>query len=140
MTRAGKPTNTPAGINGVPGMPLAAFNPWNWLALMTPSTSSLAALKVAESALQAWRANSDAMRAALRARQDSWLAQLETPLTREAEAPSEETQANGVIEAEQVDFVTPMLDVTRAYGRVGKAFIVAQRDTLRAFTQADKPH
>jgi hypothetical protein len=30
--------------------------------------------------------------------------------------------------------------VTRAYGRMGKAFIVAQRDTMRAFTDAEKPH
>nr|HRK65523.1 hypothetical protein [Terricaulis sp.] len=36
--------------------------------------------------------------------------------------------------------VQPMLEVTRAYGRVGRAFIVAQRDTMRAFTDAGKPH
>ena len=143
MARTRKSINTAVpGMNGVVGMPLAALNPWNWLALMAPSTSSLAVLKGAETALQAWRANADAMRAALRARQDSLLALLEAQPRGDAngQTPPEEAEENGAHQAEQADFVTPILDVTRAYSRVGKAFIVAQRDTMRAFTQTGKPH
>ncbi len=141
MTRARKSATTSAnGISSLPGMPLAAFNPWNYLAIMAPSTASLAAFKGAETMLKAWRANSDIIREALRARQDSFLAMLEAPPAREPEAALEALPENTAAQSEPADFVTPMLDVTRAYSRVGKAFIVAQRDTMRAFTQAGKPH
>jgi hypothetical protein len=33
-----------------------------------------------------------------------------------------------------------MVEATRAYNRVGRAFIVAQRDTLRAWSQPENPH
>ena len=52
----------------------------------------------------------------------------------EAEAPAEAAAANDHAEATAALLVRPMMEVTRAYSRVGRAFIVAQRDTMRAFT------
>lgn len=122
-------------------MPFPALNPLNWWVLATPKISMLASLKGAQATLQAWRSSSDGMRAMLRAQQEALLAMWAAPNAPEGE-PSSETKATAesAPRSGAADFVTPMLDVTRAYGRVGKAFIIAQRDTMRAFTQTEKPH
>lgn len=122
-------------------MPFPALNPLNWWALAAPKNSMLASLKGAQATLEAWRSSSDSLRAMLRAQQDALLAMWDAPAASEDEASTEgDTAAESAPRPDAADFVTPMLDVTRAYGRVGKAFIIAQRDTMRAFTHAEKPH
>lgn len=130
------------GMAGIQLMPFPALNPWNWWALAAPRNAALAAAQGAQVALDAWRCGADACRYALRQQQDLMLHFWEAP-AQEAEAEGAEADAeparNGDAERE-ADFVTPMMEATRAYSRVGKAFIVAQRNTLRAFTETTKPH
>lgn len=142
MARTRKPASLASdGMAWLQVMPFPALNPLNWWALTTPQNSVLASLKGAQATLQAWRSSSDSMRAMMRAQQDALLAMWDAPEAAGDEASSEaDTAAEGAPRTEAADFVTPMLDVTRAYGRVGKAFIIAQRDTMRAFTRAEKPH
>jgi hypothetical protein len=127
---------------GLQLMPFPALNPWNWWALAAPRNAALAAANGAQVALDAWRCGADAARCALRQQQDLMLHFWETPAT-EAEAEGVENKAeaasNGAA-GREADFVTPMMEATRAYSRVGKAFIVAQRNTLRALTETAKPH
>jgi hypothetical protein len=142
MTRARK-LNTPVndGMNLLQVMPFPAFNPWNWWALAAPQNAWRASLHTTQLVLQMWRVSADGMRALVREQQDAMLAMAREPLTATAEAEIEApAEAADEIEAQAADFVTPMLDVTRAYGRAGKAFIVAQRNTMRAFAGAAKPH
>lgn len=140
MVRTRKAANLASdGMAWLQVMPFPALNPWNWWALAAPKNSMLASLKGAQATLQAWRSGSDSMRALMRAQQDALLAMLVAPAASEDESSSD-ADAPAESRADAADFVTPMLDVTRAYGRAGKAFIIAQRDTLRAFTQTEKPH
>jgi hypothetical protein len=130
-------------------MPFPAFTPLNWWALATPRNALLASLNNARLALDAWRAGADGLRAMARLQQDELLRMVEAPL--EAEQP-EAANLDGEsvpepVKDEQADasvaaslLVQPMIEVTRAYGRVGRAFIVAQRDTMRAFAPPSKPH
>jgi hypothetical protein len=147
MARTKKtPTLSADGMNWLQLMPFPAANPMNWWALARPHNSVLAAMSGAHAALQSWRTGADALRAMVRAQQDAMLAMMEQSLARRDEGEADPTpaerkaEANGVDAAEPVDFVTPMLEATRAYGRVGKAFIVAQRNTLRAFNPPHAPH
>lgn len=123
-------------------MPFPALNPWNWWALTAPRNAALAAAKGAQVAVEACRCYSDAARIMVRQQQDLMLRWWETPANAAeasaAAAASEQTNASSA--QAQADFVTPMMEVTRAYSRAGKAFIVAQRNSLRAFTQPEKPH
>lgn len=142
MPRTHKTTHVDDGMNLLQVMPFPAFNPWNWWALAAPRNAALAALSGAQSAVQAWRCGADAVRTALRAQQDAIVTALSATLV-QSEQPS--APDNGAVEseeqrAESVAFVAPMLAATRAYSTMGKAFIIAQRDTLRAFSGADKPH
>lgn len=142
MARAQKTDSGPDGMSWVALMPFPAFNPLNWWALGTPANAMAASLHATRLALDAWRAGSDGMRAMVRAQQDVMLDMIakpdgEAPARAEsADAESEEAAATSPAAA----LVQPMLEVTRAYGRMGRAFIVAQRDTMRAFTDAGKPH
>ncbi|MEQ1617202.1 MAG: hypothetical protein ABL883_02520 [Terricaulis sp.] len=142
MARTRKSANLASdGMAWLQVMPFPALNPLNWWAMTSPKNSMLASLKGAQATLQAWRSSSDSLRAMMRAQQDALLAMCVTPTASEDEASSEaDAAAENAPRTEAADFVTPMLDVTRAYGRVGKAFIIAQRDTMRAFTQTEKPH
>ncbi len=143
MARTRKAANLASdGMAWLQVMPFPALNPLNWWALTAPQNSALASLKGAQATLQAWRSSSDSMRAIMRAQQDALLAMWDAPtaLDGEASPESDTTTTESPPRTEAADFVTPMLDVTRAYGRVGKAFIIAQRDTMRAFTQVEKPH
>ncbi len=135
------------GMTWLPLMPFPAFNPLNWWALTSPRNIMLASLNTTRIALDAWRASTDGMRAVMRLQQDELIKMAETRF----EAPAEQAESAAAPQAEgestpaPASFVSPMFDpmleATRAYGRVGKAFIVAQRDTMRAFTQdAAKPH
>ncbi len=142
MARTRKAANLASdGMAWLQVAPFPALNPWNWWALTAPKNSMLASLKGAQATLQAWRRSTDSMRAMIRAQQDALIAMLDAPAASEDEPSSEShTAAESAPRADAADFVTPMLDVSRAYGRVGKAFIIAQRDTMRAFTRAEKPH
>lgn len=138
MTRARK-TNTPNdGMALLQLMPFPAFNPLNWGALGSPRNAVLASLHTTRLAFDAWRASADSMRAMMRLQQDEWLRLLEVRM---------DASANGARHAENVaapegepsvdplpPLFNPVMEATRAYGRVGRAFIVAQRDTMRAFT------
>lgn len=139
MARAPKSSNPgPDGMSWIALMPFPAFNPLNWWALASPANAFAANLHATRAALDAWRASADGVRALVRAQQDAMLAMTET----EKEAPAAQDGAAEPAEETIVstEFVRPMLEVTRAYGRVGRAFIVAQRDTMRAFAEAGKPH
>lgn len=133
----------PDGMSWVTLMPFPALNPLNWWALASPANALRASLHNTQMALNTWRAGADGLRAMVRAQQDAMLA-----LTAERAATSKETPAEEHHEtleeadsaAVAAEFARPMLEMTRAYGRVGTAFIVAQRDTMRAFTGAETPH
>jgi hypothetical protein len=145
MSRARKPAETPDGMSWIALMPFPAFNPLNWWALATPEHALKASLHNTRLALDAWRAGADGMRAMLRTQQDTLLSMAAAPVAEREEAGGEARADDAQAAADDApaaaaDFVRPMLEVTRAYGRVGKAFIVAQRDTMRAFTEAGKPH
>lgn len=145
MARARKSSLAADGMGLLQVMPFPALNPWNWWALAAPRNAMLAGMHNCHAALQAWRVGADCMRAAVREQQDAMLALWETPPASEPEheaeaAPADVAAANGAHKAEAADFMTPMLEATRAYGRVGKAFIVAQRNTMRAFAETGKPH
>jgi hypothetical protein len=86
-------------------------------------------------------APADSLRALVRLQQDEALRALSAQIERRAENLEEvETgePAEEVVEAPF--FVQPMIEATRAYSRVGRAFIVAQRDTLRAFAPREEAH
>jgi hypothetical protein len=130
------------GMSLVTLMPFPALNPLNWWALAHPANAMRAAMHTTRLALDTWRAGADGMRALVRAQQDSLLnIAAARPASAKAPEPTPEKAAERQdAEAAAAVFVSPMLEVTRAYGRVGKAFIVAQRDTMRAFADAGKPH
>lgn len=142
MTRAKKASLAADGMAQLPMAPFPAFNPWNWWALMTPANALAATLHNTNACLQAWRNGADCMRAMLREQQDAALALISAQPAKDAQA--DDALPNGAAEtaapAEAADFVTPMVEATRAYGRVGRAFIVAQRNSLRAFTKAADLH
>lgn len=144
MAQSRKTALAADGMAGLQMMPFPALNPWNWWALARPSVATHAALYGASATMQAWRIGADGMRAVVRAQQDGLLAiwapseASNEPVAPEASAQRMETQRESAAPASTS--VAPMLEATRAYGRIGKAFIVAQRDTLRAFTEASKPH
>lgn len=143
MARVAKPASTPDGMSLVALAPFPAFNPLNWWALASPVNAMRAACHNTHMALDAWRAGADAMRAMLREQQDTMLALMERPdsVKRDSLEPETTKREEADSAAVAAEFVHPMLEVTRAYGRIGKAFIVAQRDTMRAFAgQADRPH
>jgi hypothetical protein len=143
MARVNKTANSNDGMNLLTVMPFPAFNPLNWWALATPRNAALASLTHARLALDAWRAGADGMRAMVRAQQDEMLKMLDPQLDEAAEsAATDETPATEAADADTATtlFVRPMIEATRAYGLVGRAFIVAQRDTLRAFAPESKAH
>lgn len=156
MARGRKAADGPNdGMSFLALMPFPAFNPLNWWALATPRNAVLASLNNAHLALDAWRAGADGLRSIMRLQQDELIKMLETPLEAlpenangaDAESAAEEAKAEDAEAPAAADFVrpmvNPMLEVTRAYGRVGRAFIVAQRDTMRAFattSTTSKPH
>jgi hypothetical protein len=117
-------------------MPFPALNPMNYWA---PSrTAMLLSLKNAQAALEAWRASSDCLRAMMRKQQDEMLALLAGATEAGEDAKGAQNGDDGKErdgQAAAAMFVQPMLDATRAYGQVGKAFITAQRDTMRAFVR-----
>jgi hypothetical protein len=129
-------------------MPFPALTPLNWWALTSPRNALLASLNTTRVAIDAWRAGADGMRAMLRLQQDEALKMLEAQMqaqdaeaeVAEAEAAPSEASADEASDQAAAMLVRPMMEVTRAYGRVGRAFIVAQRDTMRAFVQPPKPH
>jgi len=143
MSRARKAGESYAdGMSWIGLAPFPAFNPLNWWALANPANAMQASLHATRMGVEAWRATADGMRAALRAQQDAMLAFADSAAPASEAAPTETAQAAKEHDsaAAGAAFVAPMLEVTRAYGQMGKAFIVAQRDTMRAFTEAGKPH
>lgn len=140
MPRARKPTHVDDGMNLLQVMPFPALNPWNWWALTAPRNTVLATLSGAQAAMQAWRCGVDAVRTALRAQQDALVSALTGTLASSEEPTAPEDAASEGQPSEAATFVAPMLAATRAYSTMGKAFIIAQRDTLRAFSGAGKPH
>ncbi|MGQ0532288.1 MAG: hypothetical protein ACT4OF_06310 [Caulobacteraceae bacterium] len=153
MARGPKAVETPNdGMSWLALAPFPAFNPLNWWALTTPRNFWLASLNNTRLALDAWRAGADGVRAMMRLQQDEMLSALEAPLERRADG-AEAVDGDGAAAATEAAkdaeadanaaasmLVQPMIEATRAYGRVGRAFIVAQRDTMRAFAQSSKPH
>jgi hypothetical protein len=145
MAQSRKTALAADGMAGLQMMPFPALNPWNWWALARPNVATRTALYGASAALQAWRIGADGMRAVVRAQQDSLLA-MWAPSETPNEPDAAKDRADHGAAKEESDappastFVAPMLEATRVYGRIGKAFIVAQRDTMRAFTEAGKPH
>jgi hypothetical protein len=148
MARGRKAADSPNdGMSWLALMPFPAFTPLNWWALATPRNALLASMNNTRLALDAWRAGADGLRAMARLQQDEMLRMIEAPL--DAEQPEAanldgESVPEPVTDA-QADtaaslLVQPMIEATRAYGRVGRAFIVAQRDTMRAFAPPEKPH
>lgn len=151
MARGSKTADSPNdGMSWLALTPFPAFNPLNWWALATPRNFWLASVNNSRLALDAWRAGADGMRAMVRLQQDELLSALEAPLTAEGDQPEAEADGAAATEAAKDAetagaaaaslLVQPMIEATRAYGRVGRAFIVAQRDTMRAFAQTSKPH
>lgn len=149
MARGPKPAaSANDGMSWLALMPFPAFTPLNWWALTTPRNAMLATLSNTRLALDAWRAGADGLRAMARLQQDEALKLLAAPIDaskgEDAEAAQAETQrgdgAEEASEAAATFLVRPMVEATRAYSRVGRAFIVAQRDTLRAWTQTERPH
>jgi hypothetical protein len=148
MARGSKPADSPNdGMTWLTLMPFPAFNPLNWWALASPRNAALATLNNTRLALDAWRAGADGMRAMIRLQQDEALKMLEAQrneISAEVDRAEARAQADGA--ADETSEATallmrPMVEATRAYSRVGRAFIVAQRDTLRAFAQQDgQPH
>lgn len=135
------------GMTWLTLMPFPAFNPLNWWALTSPRNIMLASLNTTRIALDAWRASTDGLRAVMRLQQDEMIkmaeTRYETPVEQaesEAAAPEGQTEAATTSAAFVHPMFDPMMEATRAYGRVGKAFIVAQRDTMRALTDTTKPH
>lgn len=147
MSRAKNNTSHADGMNWLALAPFPALNPLNWWALATPANAWKAALHHTHMAIDAWRAGADSMRHMIRAQQDALFIMWERPeqLDETASLKPETKQEDADAKAAAEEFVRPMLEVTRAYGRVGKAFIVAQRDTMRAFakpvqTRQETPH
>ena len=147
MARARKTAND--GMSWLTLMPFPAFNPLNWGALALPHNALLASMHNTRLALDAWRASADGMRAMIRLHQDEMLRAIEAPAAISAEQnkaaknsgddESAEDAQNGAETAATL-MMHPMIEATRAYSRVGRAFIVAQRDTMRAFTRPEQPH
>ena len=136
MSRARKTAPTASGMNWLEILP-PALSPWNWWG------APLAAVQNTHAMLDAWRSSADSMRAAVRSQQDAFCALCEASLSRASETKPEAANAdaaNDEAKAEVADFVTPMMEASRAYGRVGRAFIVAQRNSMRAFTRTDQPN
>ncbi len=126
--------------------PFQAFSPLNLAAWAAPSHALPATIEQAQLMLAAWRANTDCLRALIRLHQDETLRLMQAPLYLEdqaqaaaAEPAPAETREEDAPAAAATLLMQPMLEATRAYGRVGRAFIVAQRDTMRAFAPP-KPH
>jgi hypothetical protein len=140
MTRASKPEAND-GMSWVALMPFPAFTPLNWWALASPQNAMAATINATRVALDAWRAGADGMRAIVRLQQDEALKLLETSLSR-ADAPAHDAETEHAEAEAGADalLLRPMMEATRAYGRVGRAFIVAQRDTLRAFSPPQQPN
>lgn len=133
----------PDGMSWITLAPFPALNPLNWWALATPANALNASLHNTQMMLNAWRAGADGMRAMVRAQQDAMLALTLARVAPEAVGPAKESTESpeeSDSAAVAAEFARPMLEMTRAYGRVGKAFIVAQRDTMRAFAEAGQPH
>lgn len=138
MSRARKTATAANGLNWLEILP-PALSPWNWWG------APLAAFQNSHTLLTLWRSSADHMREAMRKQQDAFCAACEASLTRRDKAEPEAAPAsadagNGESSPDVADFVTPMLEAGRAYERVGRAFIVAQRNTLRAFTQTGRPN
>ncbi len=150
MARGRKAADSPNdGMSWLALMPFPAFTPLNWWALTTPRNALLASLNNTRLALDAWRAGADGLRAMARLQQDELLRMVEAPLEAEQQPAAANLDGKPAPEAvvdDQPDssaaalLVQPMIEVTRAYGRVGRAFIVAQRDTMRAFAPPSNPH
>jgi len=123
-------------------MPFPAFNPLNWSALTNPRNMMLASLNNAQLALDAWRVGTDSLRALVRLQQDEALRMLQLPLGGEEAGESQPaTHPEPEAEADAAPFyVRPMLEATRAYNQVGRAFIVAQRESLRALAREQQQH
>jgi len=136
------------GMTWLQLMPFPAFNPLNWWALTSPRNIMLASLNNTRIALDAWRVSTDGLRAVVRLQQDEMIkmaemryaAPVEQAEGAEAPAPEAQTEAAPSSTAFVHPMFDPMMEATRAYSRVGKAFIVAQRDTMRALTETAKPH
>lgn len=129
------------GMSWLALMPFPAWNPLNWWALASPRNAMLASITNTRIALDAWRAGADGMRAMLRLQQDEALKSLGVSIeTNETAEAGEKEPEEAAIEAATPLLVRPMIEATRAYNRMGRAFIVAQRDTLRAFSADAKPH
>lgn len=136
MSRARKPTPAANGMNWLEILP-PALSPWNWWG------APLAVLQNTQAMLGAWRSSADSMRAAVRSQQDAFCTLCEASLARPSAAETKAARtevADDDTSAEVADFVTPIVEASRAYGRVGRAFIVAQRNSMRAFTRADHPN
>lgn len=131
-------------------MPPPTFNPLNWWALSSQRATMLATLNNTRAVLEAWRAGADNLRAIIRQQQDETLRLLEAPLETAGEVEAKPNGAGEEAEPAKPSeatvtpaadlLVQPMIEMTRAYGRVGRAFIVAQRDTMRAFVPPSQPH
>lgn len=140
MTRARKPIAND-GMSFLQLMPFPAANPWNWWALAAPQNALRATAHTLNATLQAWRIGADSMRALVREQQDMLMAMMDASTASAYDAAPQQDNAPEHAPANtEADFVTPMLEVTRAYSRAGRAFIVAQRQSMRAFTGAEKPH
>lgn len=139
MTRARKPAAND-GMSFLQLMPFPAANPWNWWALAAPQNAVRATAHTLKATLQAWRIGADSMRALVREQQDMLMSMMDASTAPAEDAAPDQAEADQPLANTEADFVTPMLEVTRAYSRAGKAFIVAQRQSMRAFTGAEKPH
>jgi hypothetical protein len=141
MARARK-NHVDNGMNLIQVMPFPALNPWNWWALVSPQNALMAAMQSAQATLSMCRACADVTRTVMRQQQDTALNVWLAASNDEPEAADGEAAATGEAEAAPAAaaFISPMVEATRAYSRIGKAFIVAQRDTMRAFSQAGTKH
>jgi len=124
-------------------MPHPAFNPLNWWMLSAQRAAMLASMTNTRRAIEVWRAGADTYRALIRQQQDETLRILDGQQSLNA-APEEAAADAQTLDQSETQtaalLVQPMVEMTRAYGRVGRAFIVAQRDTMRALTESEKPH
>lgn len=143
MARGQKASNPgPDGMSWLALAPFPAWNPLNWWALASPRNAMLASITNTEIALDAWRAAADSMRALMRLQQDDVLKSLHMPFEKNEGAETAPSKEDDEAADDDVApfLVRPMIEATRAYNRMGRAFIVAQRDTLRALAPETKPH
>ncbi len=100
-----------------------------WACLTTQAASFW--IDALQANLRNWRSVADAMTSAARARQDIALQLLQSRAGAQDSAETPHAPAQ---------FVAPMLAAQKAYQRMGAAILEAQKQTLHALSDYERPH